>query len=97
MFEATECDTDVFEACSRDGSIRVRVGRRGNSLGLQLEHAAMLLDETDLANRIMQLNTLAHLRSQLALRLEMENNNAEVTTPLATEDQVENYEAWIDF
>lgn len=98
MFDAPDyCGTEVFEGCSRDGAIRVRVGRNGNSLGLEIEPEAMDLTENELAGRIMQLNTLAHLRSQLALRLEMEARHVTISTPLPTEDQVENFEAWIDF
>nr|VTP02313.1 hypothetical protein BIN_B_04465 [Mycobacterium riyadhense] len=97
MFEAADCDTAVFEAASRDAAIVVRVGRGGNTLGVQLEPAAMKLSDAQLANRIVQLNTLAHLRSQLALRLEIENNHAGVSSALPTEDQVQSYEAWIDF
>lgn len=97
MFDAAHCETAVFEAASRDAVIVVSVGRHGNTLGVQLEAAVMELSDAELANRIIQLNTLAHLRSQLALRLEMENNHAVVSGALPTEDQVQSYEAWIDF
>ncbi|WP_454561767.1 DUF2694 domain-containing protein [Mycobacterium haemophilum] len=87
----------MFEAASRDASVIVRVGRHGDALGVQLDPAAMRLGEAELANRIVRLNTLAYLRSQLALRLELEQNRFEVTLPLPTEDQVEAYAATIDF
>lgn len=99
MFEAadSDCETAVFEAVSRDSAIVVSVGRRGNTVKVQLEAAAMELSDAELATRIMHLNTLAHLRSQLALRVEMENNRAQLCTPLPTEEDVQRYEAWIDF
>jgi hypothetical protein len=40
---------------------------------------------------------LAYLRSQLALRLELEQNRFQVTLPLPTEAQLEAYAATIDF
>jgi len=86
-----------FEAASRDESVIVKVGRGGDTLGVQLEPAAMDLSDDELANRIVRLNTLAYLRSQLALRLEMEQNRFEVTLPLPTETQVEQYAATVDF
>lgn len=87
----------MFEAASRDASVIVRVGRQGDALGVQLEPTAMQLDDVELANQIVRLNTLAYLRSQLALRLELEQNRFQVTLPLPTETQVEAYAATIDF
>jgi hypothetical protein len=87
----------MFEAASRDASVIVRVGRQGDALGVQLEPAAMQLDDPELANQIVRLNTLAYLRSQLALRLELEQNRFQVTLPLPNEAQVEAYAATIDF
>ncbi|MGH3556022.1 MAG: DUF2694 domain-containing protein [Mycobacterium sp.] len=87
----------MFEAASRDASVIVRVGRQGDALGVQLELAAMQLGDAELANQIVRLNTLAYLRSQLALRLELERNRFQVTLPLPTEAQVETYAATIDF
>ncbi|MBY0440583.1 MAG: DUF2694 domain-containing protein [Mycobacteriaceae bacterium] len=87
----------MFEAASRDASVIVRVGRQGDTLDVQLDSAAMQLGDAELANQIVRLNTLAYLRSQLALRLELEQNRFEVTLPLPTEDQVQAYTATIDF
>lgn len=87
----------MFEAASRDSAIIVRVGRNGDALGVQLEPAAMDLNDAELANRIVRLNTLAYLESQLALRLEMEKNRFEAVTGLPTESQVAVYAATIDF
>lgn len=87
----------MFEAASRDESVIVRVGRQGDTLDVQLDSAAMRLGDAELANQIVRLNTLAYLRSQLALRLELEQNRFEVTLPLPTEDQVQAYTATIDF
>jgi hypothetical protein len=87
----------MFEAAARDASVIVKVGRHGDTLGVQLEPAAMGLTDAEIANRIVRLNTLAYLRSQLALRLEMENNHVQVTVPLPTEAQVDAYAATIDF
>lgn len=87
----------MFEAASRDASVIVRVGRQGDALGVQLEPAAMKLADAELANQIVRLNTLAYLRSQLALRLELEQNRFQVTLALPTEVQVEAYAATIDF
>ncbi|VBA33179.1 hypothetical protein LAUMK4_05894 [Mycobacterium persicum] len=99
MFEASlaDYDTVVFEAASRDESIVVAVGRSGNSLGVELQAAAMALSDAELANRIIKLNTLAHLRSQLALRQEWEAQHITVSSALPTEAQVASYEALIDF
>lgn len=94
---STDYDTVVFEAASRDESIVVAVGRSGNSLGVELAAAAMQLSDAELANRIIKLNTLAHLRSQLALRQEWESQHVTVSSALPTEDQVASYEAVIDF
>jgi hypothetical protein len=88
----------VFEAASRDESVIVQVGRGGGTLGVQLEEAAMELTDSELASRIVRLNTLAYLRSQLAIRLEMEANRVEgISMRLPTEQQVRAYETLIDF
>ncbi|GBE67816.1 hypothetical protein MFM001_42780 [Mycobacterium sp. MFM001] len=88
----------MFEAASRDESVIVHVGRRGDTLRVQLEPAAMQLTDDELANRIVRLNTLAYLRSQLAIRLEMESNKVEgISVRLPTEQQVSAYAATIDF
>jgi hypothetical protein len=88
----------VFEAASRDEAVIVQVGRGGGTLGVQLEEAAMELTDSELASRIVRLNTLAYLRSQLAIRLEMEANRVEgISMRLPTEQQVKSYEALIEF
>jgi hypothetical protein len=93
----TDFDTVVFEAACRDESIVVAVGRSGNSLGVELLAEAMDLSDAELANRIIKLNTLAHLRSQLALREEWESARVSVSSSLATAEQVASFEALIDF
>ena len=76
----------------------VSVDRHGASTGVQLEPDAMELADAELAARIIRLNTLAYLRSQLALRLEMERNHVEnVGSFLPTEDQVTAFAMTIDF
>ena len=93
-----ETAVEVFEATSRDEAIIVSVDRQGASTGVQLEPDAMELDDAELAARIIRLNTLAYLRSQLALRLEMERNHVEnVGSFLPTEDQVTAFAMTIDF
>lgn len=88
----------MFEAASRDESIIVRVGRNGDTAGVQLEPPAMRLADDVLASRIVRLGTLAYLRSQLALREEMFRNRVEgISTRLPTAPQVEAYAATIDF
>jgi hypothetical protein len=95
---AQETTVEVFEATSRDETIIVSVDRQGASTGVQLEPAAMELADAELAARIIRLNTLAFLRSQLALRLEMERNHVEnVGSFLPTEDQVTAFAMTIDF
>jgi hypothetical protein len=93
-----DTSVEVFEATSRDESIIVSVDRRGASVGVQLEPEAMDLADEELAARIIRLNTLAYLRSQLELRLEMERNHVENVGPsLPTEDQVAAFAMIIDF
>lgn len=93
-----ETTVEVFEATSRDETIIVSVNRRGGSIGVQLEPEAMELADAELAARIIRLNTLAFLRSQLAIRSEMEGNHVEnVGSFLPTEDQVAAFATTIDF
>lgn len=87
----------LFEAKSKDSSIIVTVDLNGTTKGVQLEPEAMELADFELSNRIQRLNTLAFLRSQLAIRLQWEAANKVVRTPLPTEMQVQRYEATIDF
>ncbi len=95
---AHDITVEVYEAASEDESIIVSVDRQGASIGVQLEPAAMDLADAELAARIIRLNTLAWLRSQLALRLEMERNRVDnVGAFLPTEDQVSAFAATIDF
>jgi len=95
---AQQTTVEVFEATSHDESIIVSVDRQGASVGVQLEPEAMDLADEELAARIIRLNTLAYLRSQLALRLEMEGNRVEnVGSFLPTEDQVAAFAMTIDF
>lgn len=97
MLDATT-RVESFEAASRDESVIVRVGRGGNTIAVQLEAPAMDLTDDELANRIVRLNTLAYLRSQLALRQEMTANHVEGILPqLPTEQQVRQYQQTIDF
>jgi len=97
MLEAPVDETVVFEASSRDGSIVAMVGPGGASLGVRLEPPAMKLTDAELANRIVLLNTLAHLHAQLARRRELEALHAEVSDSLADETQVRAFERLIDF
>ncbi len=99
MLESTqEATVEVFEATSCDETIIVSVDRNGASVGVQLEPKAMGLADAELASQIIRLNTLAYLRSQLALRLEMEGNHVEnVGSFLPTEDQVAAFAMTIDF
>ncbi|MEN4466851.1 DUF2694 family protein [Mycolicibacterium conceptionense] len=95
---AQETVVEVFEATSRDESIIVAVNRRGSSIGVQLEPSAMELADEELAARIIRLNTLAYLKSQLAMRLEMEGNHVHsVGSFVPTEDQVAAFAKTIDF
>ena len=95
---AQETTVEVFEATSGDETIIVSVDRNGASVGVQLEPKAMDLADAELASQIIRLNTLAYLRSQLALRLEMEGNHVEnVGSFLPTEDQVAAFAMTIDF
>lgn len=88
----------LFEATSSDESIIVSVDRGGASIGVQLEPEAMDLADEELAARIIRLNTLAYLRSQLAVRREMELNRvSNVGSFLPTEDQVNVFASTIDF
>lgn len=95
---AQDATVVAFEATSSDESIIVTVDRQGASVGVQLEPVAMELADEELAARIIRLNTLAYLRSQLALRLEMESNHVQsVGSFLPTEDQVAAFAMTIDF
>jgi hypothetical protein len=87
----------AFEAASRDDAIVVAVGATGNTLGVKLQTPATRLSDAELANRIIKLNTLAHLRSQLALRSELDARGAGASPALATEEQVRAFESLIDF
>ena len=88
----------MFEAANHDQSVIVHVGRNGDTRAVQLESAAMELPDQELASRIVRLNTLAYLRSQLAIRREMEANRVEgISGRLPTEPQVNAYAATIDF
>jgi uncharacterized protein DUF2694 len=91
-------DFSVFEAANHDQSVIVHVGRNGDTRAVQLEPAAMELPDQELSSRIVRLNTLAYLRSQLAIRREMEANRVEgISGRLPTEPQVNAYAATIDF
>lgn len=87
----------LFEAKSQDHSIIVTVNLNGTTTGITLEPQAMELNEAELSSRIVRLNTLAYLRSQLAIRLEWEANNKEIRGKLPTEIQVARYAETIDF
>lgn len=87
----------AFEAASRDYAIVVAVGASGNTLGVELQAPATRLSDAELASRIIKLNTLAHLRSQLALRNELHARGAAASPALATEEQVRAFESLIDF
>lgn len=98
MLESETTAAPLFEATSRDESIIVSVNRGGASIGVQLEPEAMNLADEELAARIIRLNTLAYLRSQLAVRQEMEANRvSNIGSFLPTQDQVAAFSATIDF
>lgn len=98
MDSAQETTVEVFEATSRAETIIVFADRQGAATGVQLEPEAMELVDEELAARIIRLGTLAYLRSQLAMRLEMERNHVEnVGSFLPTEDQVKAFATTIDF
>jgi hypothetical protein len=56
-----------YEAASVHEGLVVSVGIEGACLGVRLSPAAMGLRDEELASRIVQLNTLAYLRRQLAV------------------------------
>ena len=58
---------DGYEAVSGRGELVVSVGGDGVALGVRLSPAVMDLPAEELATRIVRLNTLAHLRCQLAI------------------------------
>ena len=58
---------DGYEAASGRGELVVSVGGDGVPLGVRLSPAVMDLPAEELASRIVRLNTLAHLRFQLAI------------------------------
>jgi hypothetical protein len=58
---------ECYEAASVREGLVVSVGNDGACLGVRLSPAAMGLTDEELASRIVQLNTLAYLRRQLAL------------------------------
>lgn len=78
-------------------AILVRVGRGGQSLEVQLGDDALRLPDAELASRIIRLNTLAYLRSQLALREEIEERGHHVTSDLPTREQISAFEKTITF
>lgn len=87
----------LFEAKSQDRSIIVTVDLNGSTKGITLEPAAMELTEAELSSRIVRLNTLAYMRSQLAIRQQWEANHKEIRGKLPTEIQVQRYAQTIDF
>lgn len=56
-----------YDAASVREGLVVSVGIDGTCLGVRLSTAAMGLTDEELASRIVQLNTLAYLRRQLAV------------------------------
>ncbi|SIK91990.1 hypothetical protein [Mycobacteroides abscessus] len=87
----------MFEETSRDSALIVTVEAGGGTEYVQVEEAAMGLTETEFCNRVIRLNTLAYLKSQLAIRQKWEANGKQVLTNLPTEMQVQRYAATIDF
>lgn len=87
----------MFEETSRDSALIVTVDPGGGTEYVQVEEAAMELTEAEFCNRVIRLNTLAYLKSQLAIRLDWEAKGKQVLTNLPTEMQVARYAATIDF
>lgn len=77
---------DGYEAASGRGDLVVSVGSDGVALGVRLSSAVMDLPAEELATRIVRLNTLAHLRCQLAIDQGALRSAAQVTAYARTID-----------
>ena len=87
---------DGFEAVSCRGDLVVSVGSDGVALGVRLSPAVMDLPAAELATRIVRLNTLAHLRCQLALDRRVRSDDGD-RGALRSAAQVAAYARTIDF
>jgi hypothetical protein len=87
---------DGYEAVSGRGELAVSVGGDGVPLGVRLSPAAMDLPAEELATRIVRLNTLAHLRFQLAIDQGARSDGGDQTA-LRSAAQVAAYARTIDF
>ncbi|MFG1930647.1 DUF2694 domain-containing protein [Mycobacterium sp. NPDC048908] len=89
---------DGFEAVSARGELVVSVGGDGVALGVRLSPAVMDLSAEELATRIVRLNTLAHLRFQLAIDQWLQSDDGDQGAgALRSAAQVAAYARTIDF
>jgi hypothetical protein len=87
---------DGYEAASGRGDLVVSVGSDGVALGVRLSPAVMDLPAEELATRIVRLNTLAHLRCQLAIDQTVRSDGGDQCA-LRSAAQVAAYARTIDF
>ena len=87
---------DGYEAVSGRGELVVSVGADGVPLGVRLSPAVMDLPAEELATRIVRLNTLAHLRYQLAIEQRVRSDGGDQCA-LRSAAQVAAYARTIDF
>jgi len=85
-----------YEAASGRGELVVSIGGDGVALGVRLSPAVMDLPAEELATRIVRLNTLAHLRFQLAIAQRVRSDDGERGSR-RTAAQVAAYARTIDF
>jgi hypothetical protein len=86
---------DGYEAVSGRGELAVSVGVDGVPIGVRLSPTVMDLPAEELATRIVRLNTLAHLRYQLAIDKRVRSDGREGF--LRSAAQVAAYARTIDF
>ncbi|MBL1079759.1 hypothetical protein JK358_35695 [Nocardia sp. 2] len=67
-------DTVVFEVFNPDSSVGVGCNREGEVIGLHLNDDARDNGDSWLAEEILRVAQLTHLKSRLGLRREMESN-----------------------
>jgi hypothetical protein len=87
---------DGYEAVSGRGELAVSVGVDGVPLGVRLSPTLMDLPAEELATRIVRLNTLAHLRYQLAIDQGVRSDGGDQGA-LRSAAQVAAYARTIDF
>lgn len=77
-----------FTAATPDNSIFVRVALAGNTLGVQIEPAAMRRPAIEIAHGIMACNDVAYLKGQLVIRAELEGRSIPVDDMPTEQDLV---------